>query len=110
MIEDYGDNPNSSPSEPFRVFFGRLISHGQRHLIRHYSVKNRLFIGNTSMDAQLSLIMANQAKVSEVLRDCLESEQIDAVKNITQQLEVLLASSSQRPLPSNIENVGVAWG
>ena len=80
MIEDYGDNPNSSPSEPFRVFFGRLISHGQRHLIRHYSVKNRLFIGNTSMDAQLSLIMANQAKVSEVLRDCLESEQIDAVK------------------------------
>ena len=64
VLEDYGDNPNAASGEPVRVFFGRLLSHGQRHLIKHYSVKNRLFIGNTSMDAQLSLIMANQAKVS----------------------------------------------
>ena len=49
--------------EPYRVFLGRLISHGQRHLIQKYAVKNRHFIGNTSMDAQLSLIMANMAQV-----------------------------------------------
>ena len=39
------------------------IGSGQRHLIDHYSLKTRRFIGNTSMDAQLSLIMANMAKV-----------------------------------------------
>ncbi len=64
LLEDYGDNPHTVPQDPLRVFFGRLIAHGQRHLIKHYAVKDRLFIGNTSMDAQLSLIMTNQAKVS----------------------------------------------
>ena len=64
VLEDYGDNPNlAPPSDPLRVFFGRLIAHGQRHLIKHYSVKTRHFIGNTSMDAQLSFSTANQAKV-----------------------------------------------
>lgn len=43
------------------------ISNGQRHFIKHYSLKTRHFIGNTSMDAQLALVMANMAKVSEVL-------------------------------------------
>lgn len=65
LLEDYGDNPNEAPVEPHRVFLGRLISHGQRHLIQKYAVKNRYFIGNTSMDAQLSLIMANVAQVKE---------------------------------------------
>ena len=64
ILEDYGDDPNSAPMEPLRIFFGRLIGHGQRDLINRYSVKTRHFIGNTSMDSQLSLIMANQAKVS----------------------------------------------
>ena len=63
-MEDYGDNPNAAPSEPLRIFFGRQIGRGQRHLIKQYAVKERHFIGNTSMDAQLSFIMANQAKVS----------------------------------------------
>ncbi len=63
ILEDYGDHPNTVPEAPLRVFFGRLIAHGQRHLIKHYAVKDRVFIGNTSMDAQLSLIMANQAQV-----------------------------------------------
>ena len=40
------------------------MAHGQRNLLHQYSVKNRIFIGNTSMDAQLSFLMANQAKVS----------------------------------------------
>lgn len=63
LFEDYGDHPNTAPEHPLRVFFGRLIAHGQRHLISRYAVKERFFIGNTSMDAQLSLIMANQGKV-----------------------------------------------
>lgn len=41
------------------------IADGQRELIRSHSVKNRHFIGNTSMDAGLSLIMANHAKVKK---------------------------------------------
>lgn len=39
------------------------IADGQRDLIRSHSVKNRHFIGNTSMDAGLSFLMANHAKV-----------------------------------------------
>lgn len=41
------------------------IADGQRELIRSHSVKSRHFIGNTSMDAGLSFIMANHAKVKK---------------------------------------------
>lgn len=40
------------------------VADGQRELIHWHSLKNRQFIGNTSMDAQLSLIMSNQACVA----------------------------------------------
>jgi len=43
--------------------FSLQIADGQRELIRSHSVKKRHFIGNTSMDAGLSFIMANHAKV-----------------------------------------------
>lgn len=36
---------------------------GQRELIDKYSLKKRTYIGSTSMDAQLSFIMANYAQV-----------------------------------------------
>ncbi|XP_055843285.1 tRNA (guanine(10)-N2)-methyltransferase homolog [Episyrphus balteatus] len=62
-IEFYGLNPQEVPDQPDDVFFGRLVANGQRHLIKEFSLKKRKFIGNTSMDAQLSLLMANQAKV-----------------------------------------------
>lgn len=39
------------------------IADGQRDLIQYHSLKKRQFIGNTSMDAQLALLMANQAQV-----------------------------------------------
>lgn len=39
------------------------IADGQRELIESYSVKKRHFIGNTSMDACLSFIMANHGRV-----------------------------------------------
>lgn len=63
LIEYWGMEPNNLPSKPYNVFFGRLIAHGQRDLITELSLKTRKFIGNTSMNSQLSLIMANQAKV-----------------------------------------------
>lgn len=94
MLEDYGSDPNNIPEDPDYIYFGRWVrrmrrfvnirltrsqqqlnawhpfSHsqikdGQRELIRSHSVKNRHFIGNTSMDAGLSFIMANHAKVKE---------------------------------------------
>ncbi|KAG7469916.1 hypothetical protein MATL_G00133890 [Megalops atlanticus] len=63
LLEDYGTDPNNIPDEPFHVYFGRWIADGQRDLIRSHSVKKRHFIGNTSMDAGLSFIMANHARV-----------------------------------------------
>lgn len=41
------------------------VADGQRDLIQVHSLKKRSFIGNTSMDAQLAIIMANQAQVKE---------------------------------------------
>ncbi|KAG6462317.1 hypothetical protein O3G_MSEX013187 [Manduca sexta] len=61
--EFYGDDPNNVPEQPYDVFFGKLVAEGQRDLIQQHSLKKRRFIGNTSMDAQLALIMANQARV-----------------------------------------------
>ncbi|KAI4477978.1 PREDICTED: tRNA (guanine(10)-N2)-methyltransferase homolog isoform X1 [Polistes canadensis] len=62
-IEFYGLDPNEIPDKPYELFFGRWIADGQRDLIQKFSLKRRKFIGNTSMDPQLSLIMANQALV-----------------------------------------------
>uniref|UniRef100_A0A1A8QZ50 tRNA (guanine(10)-N(2))-methyltransferase TRMT11 n=1 Tax=Nothobranchius rachovii TaxID=451742 RepID=A0A1A8QZ50_9TELE len=65
LLEEYGTDPNNIPEHPNYVYFGRWIADGQRELIRSHSVKSRHFIGNTSMDAGLSFIMTNHAKVKE---------------------------------------------
>ncbi|VTJ61492.1 Hypothetical predicted protein [Marmota monax] len=65
ILEDYGLDPNCIPENPYNIYFGRWIADGQRELIESYSVKKRHFIGNTSMDAGLSFIMANHGKVKE---------------------------------------------
>lgn len=53
------------------------ISEGQaRPLIQKYNVKKRSYYGNTSMDAEVSLLMANQTLVRS-------SIQIDDVKSLT---------------------------
>ncbi|CAB3235241.1 unnamed protein product [Arctia plantaginis] len=62
-LEFYGVDPNNVPGKPYDVFFGKWVADGQRELIQTHSLKKRQFIGNTSMDAQLSIIMANQAQV-----------------------------------------------
>ncbi|KAJ8921986.1 hypothetical protein NQ315_008623 [Exocentrus adspersus] len=62
-IEYYGTVANNPPELPYDVFFGRWVASGLRQLIKKLSLKTRKFIGNTSMDPQLSLLMANQAKI-----------------------------------------------
>ena len=64
-LEFYGFDHNNLPSEPFNLFFGRLIGEGQRELIGKFSLKKRCFIGNTSMDPQLSFLMTNLACVED---------------------------------------------
>lgn len=62
-IEYYGIDPKKPPALPYDVYFGRWVANGLRQLIKKLSLKTRKFIGNTSMDPQLSLLMANQAQV-----------------------------------------------
>ncbi|XP_042860219.1 tRNA (guanine(10)-N2)-methyltransferase homolog isoform X1 [Penaeus japonicus] len=63
LIEYYGLHPNVVPEKPYKIFFGRWVTDGQRELIDKFSLKKRTYIGSTSMDPQLSFIMANFAQV-----------------------------------------------
>lgn len=49
------------------IFIYMQVGHGQRHLFKQYSLKTRRFIGNTSMDPQLSFLMANQGQVYQYI-------------------------------------------
>ncbi|EKM54553.1 uncharacterized protein PHACADRAFT_196984 [Phanerochaete carnosa HHB-10118-sp] len=47
------------------IFFGRLIEEGSaRKLVQTFDVKKRTYYGNTSMEAEISLLMANQTLAS----------------------------------------------
>ncbi|KAF8197920.1 RNA methylase [Pholiota molesta] len=47
------------------VFFGRLLEEGSaRQLIGKFDVKKRAYYGNTSMESEISLLMANQTLAS----------------------------------------------
>ncbi|KAJ3484176.1 hypothetical protein NLI96_g5827 [Meripilus lineatus] len=47
------------------IFFGRLIEEGSaRSLVKKFDVKKRSYYGNTSMEAEISLLMANQTLAS----------------------------------------------
>lgn len=50
---------------PRQIFVGRKIAGGQGHVGATYSLKRRRYIGPTSMDAELSFVMANMARVRE---------------------------------------------
>ncbi|KAF9263408.1 tRNA guanosine-2'-O-methyltransferase [Marasmius fiardii PR-910] len=48
-----------------QVYFGRLIAEGTaRALISTFDVKKRSYFGNTSMESEISLLMANQSLAS----------------------------------------------
>ena len=44
---------------PTRLYLGRLVGLGSRDLINKYSLKKRRYLSTTSMDAEMSLVMAN---------------------------------------------------
>lgn len=62
-IEFYGLDSACVPEQPENIIFGKCLAYGNRAMINEISLKKRKFIGNTSMDAALSLLMANQALV-----------------------------------------------
>jgi tRNA (guanine10-N2)-methyltransferase len=47
--------------EADKMYLGKLVASGSRDLVNRYNLKKRNYLGTTSMDAELSLIMANQA-------------------------------------------------
>ncbi|KAI8612507.1 hypothetical protein BC830DRAFT_558076 [Chytriomyces sp. MP71] len=62
LYEDFHDFPNQglpSPENPIRLVFGPFVASSNRGLIQKYDLKKRDYLGTTSMDAELSLIMAN---------------------------------------------------
>ncbi|CAL1279323.1 unnamed protein product [Larinioides sclopetarius] len=61
LMEYFGTDRNSAPESPYDVFFGRWIADGQRSVSQKINLKTRKFIGNTTMDPLLSLVMANMA-------------------------------------------------
>jgi len=64
VIEDVGKHsPKGTPAR--RIYFGREVAASARHLIGIFDVKRRDYIGTTSMDAELSLIMSNMAKAKK---------------------------------------------
>ena len=47
---------------PFSIYI-KLFEGSARHLIAKFNVKTRVYYGNTSMDSEMSLLMANQTLV-----------------------------------------------
>lgn len=69
-VEDYDD---AKMDEPRMCFFAEYVAEGGRKLITDYSLKERNMLGTTSMDAEMSLIMANFAQVRWERVKCLHS-------------------------------------
>ncbi|KAI0690518.1 tRNA guanosine-2'-O-methyltransferase [Cytidiella melzeri] len=73
-FEEYPDKRGSPASLRHRhegdgafmqVYFGRLVAEGTaRQLVNNFDVKKRSYYGNTSMEAEISLLMANQTLAS----------------------------------------------
>ncbi|KAI8371990.1 S-adenosyl-L-methionine-dependent methyltransferase [Choanephora cucurbitarum] len=61
VLADYGFDNTMVAQDPTYIYMGRLIASGSRDLVNLYNLKKRKYLGTTSMDAELSLVMANQA-------------------------------------------------
>lgn len=59
-FEFWGLDPKNVPEVPEEIVFGHWIADGQRDMVNSILLKTRKFIGNTSMNPLLSLLMANQ--------------------------------------------------
>ncbi|KAI6244086.1 TRNA (guanine(10)-N2)-methyltransferase-like protein [Aphelenchoides fujianensis] len=54
---------DAKTGEVQRSFFTRLVGHGQTELKSRYSLKERRYIGNSTMDPELALLQANLSGV-----------------------------------------------
>ena len=63
VVEDIGtDNHDNHEAAPRRIYFGREVGRGAReHLISRLDLKKREYLGPTSMDHEIALLMANMA-------------------------------------------------
>ncbi|CCD73497.1 tRNA (guanine(10)-N(2))-methyltransferase TRMT11 [Caenorhabditis elegans] len=61
LVEEY-ENP--SDEAPKKVYFGKLIGEGRAELKTKYNLRDRCYIGNTTMDPELSFIQSNLAMIS----------------------------------------------
>ncbi|PIC49894.1 hypothetical protein B9Z55_001010 [Caenorhabditis nigoni] len=60
LVEEY-DHPTDE--NPRKIFFGKLLGEGRSELKTKYNLRERCYIGNTTMDPELSFIQANLAMV-----------------------------------------------
>ena len=66
VVTDFVRDPKLSGAEvpvPRKRFYAREVGTGPRHLLKEHSLKKRRFLGPTTMDAELSLVMANMGLV-----------------------------------------------
>ena len=61
------DAPLVCPSSTVIITHWQVAEGTARTLIRTFDVKKREYFGNTSMEAEISLLMANQTQVSQSL-------------------------------------------
>ncbi|KAI9486781.1 MAG: S-adenosyl-L-methionine-dependent methyltransferase [Benjaminiella poitrasii] len=61
VLADFGADNGVERPLPDHVYMGELVATGSRDLVNLYNLKKRKYLGTTSMDAELSLVMANQA-------------------------------------------------
>ncbi|OQV25121.1 tRNA (guanine(10)-N2)-methyltransferase-like protein [Hypsibius exemplaris] len=65
LLEDYGLEDLAEPAlQPAQLFFGRWLADSNKDAAHKLRLDERYFIGTTSMDPLLALVMANQALVS----------------------------------------------
>lgn len=60
------DSELARDGSPRHIWFSTLVAYGSaRKLIDRFEVRRRAFFGTTSMEAEMSLVMANQALARE---------------------------------------------
>ncbi|CAN0490404.1 unnamed protein product, partial [Hapterophycus canaliculatus] len=55
------ENINETVFSFQHVYFGRVVAEGNRELVAAFDLKKRPYLGPTSMDNELALVMANMA-------------------------------------------------
>uniref|UniRef100_A0A1I7TKS4 tRNA (guanine(10)-N(2))-methyltransferase TRMT11 n=1 Tax=Caenorhabditis tropicalis TaxID=1561998 RepID=A0A1I7TKS4_9PELO len=60
LVESY---LNPTDEQPSKIFFGRMLGEGRSELKTKYNLRDRCYIGNTTMDPELSFIQANLAMI-----------------------------------------------